>query len=237
MRLVEDIEGQITEIPWHDSILDMVRERPAMYMGSKSLTGLHFFLSGIEIAKMRYGIDAPSEIPRGFADWVGYRLHLGSNCNGFWPHAILSRVRDEIEAVDLFYELRDEFLRREPRVIATVRKDRREYYGGRRRNSNGVWEDFNETLPESLKVVIYTEDPGFFLVSDEAENFFYNGWFFSALDHLSWRMCGTEERFVVQDENTWLRLLMENKKYKRNLAKRRARIQQKRQAAKAAGTS
>ena len=234
---MEDIESQIIEIPWHDSILDMVRERHAMYMGSKSLTGLHFFLSGVEIAKMRYGIDTPSEIPRHFADWVGYRLHIGSNFDGFWWLAILRRVRNENEAFDRFYQLRDEFLRREPRIIAAIHKGRREYYAGKSRNSNDIWEDFNETLPESLKVVTYTEDPGFFLVSDENENFFYNGWFFPALDCLSWRMCGTEERLVVQDESTWRRLLMENKKYKRNLAKRRARIQQKRQAAQATGIS
>ena len=127
-----EITGEnIIVIPWKESILDEMRERPGMYLGLKSLTALWFFLQGYELGRFRAEHKWPSEVPRAFCEWVGYRLHLQSNCNGFWHHAILSRVRDEALALDQFYELRDEFAQRDPKVIATIRDDRREYRIGR----------------------------------------------------------------------------------------------------------
>jgi hypothetical protein len=226
---LEELIDDVTTIPRNDSILDTIRVRPAMYMGLKSLTGLWFFLNGAEMAKSLHGIKSPPEIPRGFADWVGYRLHLKSNCGGFWHRAILSRIRDEHLAFDRFFELRDEFLRRRPRTIATVRKDRREFQVGRM-SADGLIINCTELLPESLNIVVYTGDPGFFLIADEGESFFYNGWFFAALDssHVP-----ISDRFAVQDQDTWNRLLLENKRFKRSLA--RARVRRQKQQAQDVG--
>lgn len=81
-------------IPWKDSILDTVRDRPGMFVGVKSLTALWFFLHGYEMALWRLGHEDQPEVPKHFSDWVGYRLHLESNRSGFWYHAILERIRD-----------------------------------------------------------------------------------------------------------------------------------------------
>lgn len=218
-------EPGVITILWKDSILDTVRQRPGMYLGSKSLTGLNFFLRGVEMARSAYGIQAEPEVPSRFADWVGYRLHLGSNCSGFWHQAILHRIRDEKLAFDRFYELRDEFLQRKGRVVGTVRKECREYkvHLLRSREPEEIVE-CTETLPESLRLVVYTEDPGFFLECDDSEPFFYNGWFVDALDSSDVPLLG---RLDIHDHAVWERLLAENKRYKKNLARTRARIRKK----------
>jgi hypothetical protein len=200
-----------------------------MYLGESSLTVLYHFMQGYEMASWRCGNKNPPEVPEHFADWVGYRLHLDSNWSGFWHRAILSRIRDEHQALLRFYELRDEFFRREARVVATIRKDCREHKVGRY-NSEGKVVDCVEKLPESLTIVVYTEDPGFFLVAEESDPFVDNGWFFPALS--TTQFSAFQERFEIHDQITWGRLLAENKKYKKNLTQRRARIQKRERRAR-----
>lgn len=224
-------ETNDTKIIKHDleqqSILDIIRERPAIHMGTASLTGLRIFLEGFQSAESLHGIKAQQLLPHDFADWVAYRLHLDSNWDGFWHRAILSRIRDEHLALIRFYELRDEYLLRKPKVVATIRKDGREHKVGQRGPSREtIWR--TELLPESLRVVVYTNDPGFFLIADEDDPFSSpNGWFFSAFDCsvMGWKV--SAERFEIHDQLIWDRLVAENKRYKRNLARRRARIQRR----------
>jgi hypothetical protein len=211
---MEDLERIVT-IPWKDSILDAIRQRPAMYMGQKSLTGLWFFLNGVEVGKAKFAVDAPAEVSPRFADWVGYRLHLCGNCDGFWHKAILSKIPDENLAFDRFFELRDEFLHRQGRVVATIREDRREYTV-KKMGTDRQFFELVESLPRSLSIVAYTEDPGFFLTCNEDEQFFFNGWFCAAFDtcHIPIR-----DRFEVHDEGVWKRFLEENDQYRQYLAR------------------
>jgi len=226
---LEEPNAPNIKIPWNDSILDTVRERPGMYVGVKSLTALWYFLQGYEMGRCRLGEVGVQELPRRFADWVAYRLHLASHFDGFWHRAILSRVRDEAMAFDRFYELRDEFDLRKPKIVATVREDRREYPIVERRSQDGLVTNCLELLPKSLRIVVYTDDPGFFLEADASENFFFNGWFFCALDSLSFPT--QPDRFKVHEEGIWQRLLKEHKRYRKNLNRVRARIQKKKNVA------
>jgi len=220
---VEYTGENIKVIPWKDSILDTIRERPGMYLGRKSLTALWYFLHGWQMARWRMGREDPPELPQHFADWVGYRLHMESDRSGFWYLAILESVRDEEIAVDRFYDLRDECFKRQPRLVARIRDDRREYRIGRMdAQGNIAW--VTELLPKSLEIIVYTNDPGFFLRCDPEESFFNNGRFFSALS--AWHQF-EPDRFDIEDATTWDRLVEENARYKRNLAKRRARRQKK----------
>ncbi len=211
---MEEPSEDVMTIPDKESYLDTIRERPAMYIGRKSLTALWFYLHGYEKGRRTSGYLGPSEVPRHFADWVGYRLHLGHNFSGSWARAILSQVRDESLAVDRFYELRDEFMLRRERTVATIREDCREYKIRKRSDPKGDFTECTEFLPKSLRIVVYTEDPGFFFDADESEPFFYyTGWFMPALNGgiLS------PDRFEVVDQTTWSRLLTEAKRYKRDL--------------------
>lgn len=215
---------EVIEIPWRDSILDTIRERPAMYLGVKSLTALWFFLHGFEMARSRFEKESAPELPRHFSDWVAYRLHLESDWSGFWRHAILARVRNEEDAFDRFYELRDEFPKRESKLVATIRSDQLEYKAGLLDpHGNSVRE--TKTLPKSLEIVVYTGDPGFFLRCDAQEPFFFDdGRFFPALSAWGQYSAG---RFDIRDETIWRRLGLEDSRWKKNLARRRKRIQQK----------
>jgi hypothetical protein len=224
LRVSVEQTGVIFETPWADSILDTIRDRPAMYVGEKSLTALWYFLQGYQMARSRLGqCETPRELPPHFADWVGYRLHRDGDHDGFWHLAILERVRDEASAVDRFYELRDECFKVEPIIVATIRGDRREFkIGHLDADGSIIWS--TKLLPASLKIVVYTHDPGFFLSSDPEEPFFDNGRFFPALS--AWDQFAPD-RFEIHDKRTWARLIAENAKYKRNLARRRARNQKK----------
>jgi hypothetical protein len=213
-HLMGDSERIITT-PWKDSILDTIRQRPTMYMGQKSLTGLWFFLHGVGVAKARFAVNAPAELSPRFADWVGYRLHLCGNSSGFWHRAILSKVPDESLAFERFFELRDEFLRRQGRVVAAIREDCREY-PVKKMGTDRQFVDSIESLPKSLNIVVYTEDPGFFLSCNEDEEFFFNGWFVAAFDASP---IPIRDRFEVRDEDVWKRLFEENELYRQNLVR------------------
>jgi hypothetical protein len=219
---LEEQSETIITYPWKGTLLDTIRQRPAMYLGEKSLTALWFHLQGYDHARRINGYQGPSEVPGRFADWVGYRLQLGGNFSGFWARAILSRVLDESLALDRFYELREEFTRREERTVATIREERREYTVKKMRMPERDFIECNELLPKSLRIVVYTEDPGFFFEADESESFFYTGWFMPALDG---GYMTIPDRFEVVDKATWSRLLAESKRYRRNLNRVRARIQ------------
>jgi hypothetical protein len=107
--------------------------------------------------------------------------------------------------------------------VATIRNDRRKYRIGRfDAENNVVWR--TELLPKTLHIIVYTDDPGFFLSCDAEESFFANGRFFPAFS--AWNQF-VPDRFEVHDELVWKRLIAENARYKRNLAKRRARNQKK----------
>jgi hypothetical protein len=218
---VEFTGENIKNIPWQDSILDTIRDSPAMFLGVKSLSALWYFLHGYQMARWRLG-QQHREIPDRFADWVGYRLHLDGDRSGDWHNAILECVRDQASAVDRFYELRDECVKREPHLVATIRDNHREIKVGRYdAQGNVVWG--TELLPKSLQVIVYTDDPGFFLSSDE-KSFSDNGRFFPAF--WGWNQFASD-RFEIHDEQVWKRLETENARYKRNLIKRRARSQKK----------
>jgi len=59
--------------------------------------------------------------------------------------------------------------RREVKVVAAVREDCREYRVSTHRVPEDDFVESTELLPKSLKIVVYGEDPGFFLEADEDE--------------------------------------------------------------------
>jgi phosphoribosylanthranilate isomerase len=90
---------------------EKIRERPAMYVGKKSLTRIQMFFYGflyaldlqdIEFNQRKFG-------PHYFHEWIASKLGWAEGTSG-WLNMILNEVNnDEEKAVDLFYELLDEF--------------------------------------------------------------------------------------------------------------------------------
>lgn len=174
---------------------------------------------------MVHGIKSASELPDHFADWVGYRLRLKSNFEGFWRDAILSRIPDEALALDRFYELRDEYMERKATVVAHIRGDAREYTVSQRVYEGGEFVECTKLLPISLRIIVYTDDPGFFLQSGQEEPCEFDGWFFPALDDIL--IPPRSSRFEAVNVGVWDRLLAENKQYGRNRNRVRSRNQKK----------
>ena len=95
-------------------IMDGVRERPALFMGSKSITVLKSFLDGAVYASYLLGIDVSyndfSPIPfRFFNDYVAQFYNYFESTSG-WMHMILDKNNGEEKAsFDIFYTLLDNF--------------------------------------------------------------------------------------------------------------------------------
>jgi hypothetical protein len=209
------------------SIIDIIQVRPAMYIGESSLTALRFFLSGFQMAETFHQVTSPASLPPDFPDWVAYRLHLSSNWSGFWHRAILSRIREEEQAQTRFFELRDEYLRRKPKIVAIIPVGCMEHQVGRLDSTGEILWSTELHPAESTKIVVYTDDPGFFLAPDENTPPINS--FHPALDS-GFPLVRHAAKFEILDQSTWERLLIENKKYKKNLARRRSRIRRGTQA-------
>jgi hypothetical protein len=85
-------------------LLELIREKPTLYLGETSLTGLWHFLRGYRMAEGDHGIDDVIQLPTDFLDWVAYRLHYYESTSG-WRRMILGRVPNERAALMRFYEL------------------------------------------------------------------------------------------------------------------------------------
>lgn len=149
-------------------LLELIRERPALYLGENSLTGLWHFLRGYRMAEGDHGIDDVIHLPTDIFDWVAYRLHYYDSTSG-WRQMILGRVPDERAALKRFWELLDDHRARKPHVVATIHDCRigyRTFKQGR-----DISEGIQKFMPETMTLIAYTDDPGLFLTSESDDQF------------------------------------------------------------------
>ena len=74
---------------------------------------------------------------------------------------MLDACADEVTAFNRFFELLDEYTARKPKVVATFSGLQKTYTVG----SEG--RERTERYPTRISLIVYTDDPGFFAVSDE----------------------------------------------------------------------
>jgi hypothetical protein len=156
-----------------ESVLDRIRKRPGMYLGESSLTALYHFLMGYRFALDNHGIprsNDPTALPDDFHDWVAYRLHFKESTSG-WRNMILGRTGSEKEGLDRFFTLLDEYNTRMPHLVAKL--------VGVQKSYSRICGDVTEQLqyPVSISLITYTEDPGFFALSDTDDEFPGKGFF------------------------------------------------------------
>ncbi len=165
----------------NDDIFDQFRRRPAMYTGENTLCSIQKFLGGYHFALTQYKIpaaDDPLHLPLEFHDWVAYRLHFYESTSG-WCRMICDRTESDQQAIDRFFQLLSEFRERRPRTVAKLIGYRKMYQqfsmsrdaSGELVKTNVVTRDY----PESISLVTYTEDPGFFAYSDTENSFPFEG--------------------------------------------------------------
>jgi phosphoribosylanthranilate isomerase len=90
---------------------EKLKERPAMYVGAKSLTRLQMFFYGYCYALSLQDIEFPQKqfAAYSFHDWIAKKFGWNESTSG-WLNMILKEVNDDDEkAFDLFFALLEEF--------------------------------------------------------------------------------------------------------------------------------
>ncbi|MDY6804086.1 MAG: hypothetical protein SXA11_09810 [Cyanobacteriota bacterium] len=92
-------------------ILQKVKNKPNVYLGSPSIMCLQAFLSGYNVAQYQLGesLNTPDCFD-GFQEWIQEKLKINSSQS--WAKIILFYSADERDALERFFELFDEFVKR-----------------------------------------------------------------------------------------------------------------------------
>lgn len=163
------------------SVLADLRQRPVLYFGEKTISGLYHFLNGCTFACNEHQVRTNLfTLPSDIGGWIAYRLRYKAP-NPAWHKMILERVPEEAGAFDFFFDLLDQHSKRVPCLRAKLRGIQRTYS----ETNNGVCRTMN--YPNTLSLITYTDDPGLFVYSDDPGNDFPRQPFFPSLDGLlSW---------------------------------------------------
>jgi|GEM_PF-6986954 len=174
---------------------ELFLQRPAMFLGRKSLELFWIAETNYKTALYWYGItphaDDPWVIPDGFHDYVGYRL--GRIVSSFgWHGLLLDHTGSDEAAFDLFVRYIQDYRRREEKLVARLIGHKKTFRIGRPierpvgRSTNPSfdpevdiqWKDFD--CPSSLRVITFGNDvSGFFVFPDEESDFTPSAYFHS----------------------------------------------------------
>lgn len=91
-------------------LLEKIREKPGMYLGSPSVSALFHFLQGYKVALMEAGISPNKELQEfgEFQSWLAKRESI--NISASWAKIIIFQSIDERDGFDNFFKFFDEFL-------------------------------------------------------------------------------------------------------------------------------
>ncbi len=94
-------------------VLDDIRRKPGMSIGTPSINRLHAFLVGYTagLGRVGFALRDSGDLHR-FHDWVARRLGYGGSASG-WCNMIRNKSASEEDAFNRFFELLEEF-RKEP---------------------------------------------------------------------------------------------------------------------------
>jgi len=94
-------------------LLGRIHQKPGMYLGAPSVSGLYSFLCGYGFARHEQGLamTAEEEAFERFQPWVQKHFEIGASVS--WAKIILLYSADERGGFELFYELWEEFLKRQ----------------------------------------------------------------------------------------------------------------------------
>lgn len=90
-------------------LLKRIKQRPGMYIGKVSLTRLKMLLMGYSMSRGELGLQLTEEEKRfaKFQQWIQIKYQVNSSEG--WENIILSQVKDEKLAFELFFELFEQF--------------------------------------------------------------------------------------------------------------------------------
>lgn len=105
-----DLKTRVRELY---ELIEGIKKRPGMYLGTSSITNLDMVLRGRNLALKEVGL-APAEQERefiGFQAWIEEKYWIKSGQS--WAKIILFYSMDEQEALERFFELFEEYLNRD----------------------------------------------------------------------------------------------------------------------------
>lgn len=189
------------------TLIDAILKRPGMYLGSKSLTAFYHFLGGYEVACSLHQIKDDRlglEIPYDFHDWVAYRTHFLDSTSG-WCKMIVATSRSEEEAFDRFFELLKEYSERVPRLVAELIHPVSNSWTSRNGESSLI------PAPEKVRIVAYSDDPGFFALHESED------WTDRFRPFLSWIDGLSGGEWVIHDEAAFRRIQRATEEWEREV--------------------
>jgi hypothetical protein len=95
-------------------ILRQIEARPGMYLGKPTVENLFMFLVGYKLARRELGIDLTEQeedFCGEFQPWLQQKYQVQTVAS--WAQMISSRSSDEHEALQMFFQLLQEFLGRD----------------------------------------------------------------------------------------------------------------------------
>ena len=135
-------------------------QAPRNVSGHEIADGFHHFCTGYDLALSNYAISEQNglSVPREMHDWVAYKLDYKESTSGY-AHIILKHHPSEDEALDVFFDLLDEYENRIPHTFAII-----ENINARYRTNQGGEETWHP-YPSCIDLVTYGEHRGFFCFS------------------------------------------------------------------------
>ena len=169
-----------------------------MYLGECSVSALYHFIHGYCLALKLHGIESDRlELPDDFHDWVAYRLHYPGSTSG-WKNMILAAAGNEAAGLTLFFELLDQHAARKGRIVAQLIGLQKSYQMG-----SPEGEFVERRYPARISLIAYTDDPGFFVASDEPGVSCPHGPFYPSLDWFLSDTGAQRSQFTVIDPETF----------------------------------
>lgn len=100
------------------NLLRAIQQKPGLYLGQPSISGLYMFLQGYSFARRELNV-SPSLAEKQFREfqpWLQQRLNL--HTSQAWADLILQAHLDERTAFNRFFDLWDEFLQHQSAISA-----------------------------------------------------------------------------------------------------------------------
>jgi hypothetical protein len=95
-------------------LLEKIKSKPGLYLGSASITNLRMFILGYRFARTEVGItntEAETDFYKNFQPWLQNRLSIRTV--NAWDKIILLTCTDEKAGFNYFFQLLDEFIQRD----------------------------------------------------------------------------------------------------------------------------
>ena len=187
--------------------LDEFFKHPSLYCGGVSLDAVLTFLSGYDFAIERHELPAnndPFLLPFSqLKDWVAYRLHFSNSTRGI-EAMITSKTSSDRAAIDMFQQLLHAFQSRKPTVVAKLASHKQTVT---KRNANGALLEtrFDKPFPQTILLITYTDDPGFFAYGENGaakwgEGFWGEG-FHQSFSSFASQLCITMDSLTIIDHD------------------------------------